>query len=71
MAALKSVNIAQAKAQLPTLVERVARGEEIVIASNGKPKARQVKSLLLDTEALIRRAAIPGAGSQHSVTGCG
>jgi len=42
MAARKSVNIAQAKAQLPTLVERAARGEEIVIARNGKPKARLV-----------------------------
>jgi prevent-host-death family protein len=38
----KSVNIADAKARLPELVERAARGEEIVIARNGRPKARLV-----------------------------
>jgi prevent-host-death family protein len=36
------VNIAAAKARLPELVERAANGEEIVLARNGKPKARLV-----------------------------
>ena len=38
----KPVNIAAAKARLPELVERAARGEEIIIARNGKPRARLV-----------------------------
>ena len=36
----KPVNIADAKARLPELVERAAGGEEIVIARNGQPQAR-------------------------------
>ena len=42
MSPRQSVNIADAKARLPELVERAARGEEIVIARNGKPRARLV-----------------------------
>jgi prevent-host-death family protein len=42
MAATTSVNIADAKARLPELVERAAHGEEILIARNGKPRARLV-----------------------------
>jgi prevent-host-death family protein len=38
----KPVNIADAKARLPELVERAARGEEVIIARNGKPRARLV-----------------------------
>jgi prevent-host-death family protein len=38
----KLVNIAEAKAHLPELVERAARGEEIVLARAGKPRARLV-----------------------------
>jgi prevent-host-death family protein len=38
----RSVNIADAKARLPELVERAARGEEITIARNGEPQARLV-----------------------------
>lgn len=38
----KSVNIADAKARLPELVQRAARGEEIIIARNGEPQARLV-----------------------------
>jgi len=38
----KPVNIADAKARLPELVERAARGEEIIIARNGEPQARLV-----------------------------
>lgn len=37
-----AVNIADAKARLPELVERASRGEEIVIARNGRPRARLV-----------------------------
>lgn len=40
MPRLKPVNIADAKARLPELVERAAHGEEIVIARNGTPRAR-------------------------------
>ena len=36
------VNIHQAKTHLSRLIERVARGEEIVIARSGKPVARLV-----------------------------
>jgi prevent-host-death family protein len=39
---LKAVNIAEAKARLPELVERAANGEEIIVARNGKPKAKLV-----------------------------
>ncbi len=37
---MKSINIHAAKTQLSALVERVAAGEEIVIAKAGKPMAR-------------------------------
>lgn len=36
----KRVNIADAKARLSELVQRAARGEEIIIARKGKPQAR-------------------------------
>jgi prevent-host-death family protein len=52
----KPVNIADAKARLPELVERAARGEEIVIARNGEPRARLVP--LSPT-----KARIPGGGA--------
>jgi prevent-host-death family protein len=38
----ETINLYQAKAKLSQLVERAARGEEIVIAKAGKPKARLV-----------------------------
>lgn len=38
----KTVNLYEAKTQLSRLVERAARGEEIVIAKSGQPKARLV-----------------------------
>jgi prevent-host-death family protein len=41
----KPVNIAEAKARLPELVQRAAAGEEIVIARAGKPQARLVPLL--------------------------
>ena len=36
------VNIAAAKARLPELVERASGGEVIILARNGKPKAKLV-----------------------------
>ncbi len=36
------VNVHEAKTHLSRVLERVARGEEIVIAKNGKPVARLV-----------------------------
>ncbi|MGD0894069.1 MAG: type II toxin-antitoxin system prevent-host-death family antitoxin [Terracidiphilus sp.] len=41
-AAPTQVNIYEAKTQLSSLVERVAKGEEIVIAKAGKPAAKLV-----------------------------
>lgn len=54
----EAVNISDAKARLPELVERVARGEdeEIVITRNGTPRAR-----LVPLTPPKRRA--PGAGA--------
>jgi prevent-host-death family protein len=51
------INIAAAKARLPELVERAARGEEIVLARAGKPQARLVP--LADTRKELR---VPGKG---------
>jgi prevent-host-death family protein len=42
MAKRVTINIAAAKARLPELVERAANGEEIILARNGKPKAKLV-----------------------------
>lgn len=52
-----TVNIADAKARLPELVERAARGEEIVLARAGKAKARLVP--LADERKALR---VPGKG---------
>jgi prevent-host-death family protein len=38
----KMVNLYEAKTHLSRLVERAARGEEVVIAKAGEPKARLV-----------------------------
>jgi prevent-host-death family protein len=42
MAKEEIINIAAAKARLPELVERASAGQEIVLARNGKPKAKLV-----------------------------
>jgi prevent-host-death family protein len=42
MAKRETINIAAAKARLPELVERASNGEEIVLARNGRPKAKLV-----------------------------
>jgi prevent-host-death family protein len=56
MPAPKPVNISDAKARLPELVQRAARGEEITIARNGEPQARLVP--LAPT-----RPRVPGRGA--------
>lgn len=38
----RTVNLYEAKTQLSALVERAARGEEVVIAKAGRPRARLV-----------------------------
>lgn len=52
---MNQVNIHQAKTQLSRLVERVAGGEEIIIAKSGKPIARLVPFV---PKGVVRR---PGA----------
>lgn len=39
---MNTINLYEAKSHLSDLVERASRGEEIVIAKAGKPKARLV-----------------------------
>lgn len=39
---METVNIHQAKTHLSKLIERIAQGEEIIIAKAGKPVARLV-----------------------------
>jgi prevent-host-death family protein len=56
-AASDVVNIAVAKAKLPELVERAARGETIVLARHGRPRARLVP--LDDSRRDLR---VPGKG---------
>jgi prevent-host-death family protein len=51
-----TLNIAEAKARLPELVQRAARGEEIIIARNGEPQARLVPLA-------PKPARVPGKGS--------
>jgi prevent-host-death family protein len=42
MANMTSVTIDQVKTQLPQLIERVERGEEVIITRNNEPVARLV-----------------------------
>ena len=51
----ETINIAAAKARLPELVERASNGEEIILARNGKPKAKLVPIV-------SRRKYVSGAG---------
>jgi prevent-host-death family protein len=39
---MKQINLYEAKTDLSALVEQAAAGEEIIIAKNGKPKAKLV-----------------------------
>jgi prevent-host-death family protein len=52
-----TVNVAVAKAHLPELIERAARGEEIILSRAGKPRARLVP--LEDNRKALR---VPGKG---------
>lgn len=52
----ETVTLYEAKTHLSSLVERVAKGEEIVIAKSGKPKA------VLVPLADVRAARKPGQG---------
>ena len=51
------INVAAAKARLPELIDRAARGEEIILARAGRPRARLVP-LATDRKAL----RVPGKG---------
>ena len=52
------IDIREAKAQLSALIERVLRGEEVIIGKAGKPVARLVK--YEPTEAVRRPGALAG-----------
>ena len=56
MSLRQPVNIADAKARLPELVQRAADGEEIVIARHGRPQARLVPLA-------PAKARVPGQGA--------
>lgn len=51
------INVAAAKARLPELIERAARGEEIVLSRAGKPRAR-----LVPLDASRKALRVPGKG---------
>jgi prevent-host-death family protein len=51
------VNVAEAKARLPELIERAAGGEEIILARAGRPRARLIG--LADGRKALR---VPGKG---------
>ena len=53
----QTVNVAEAKAHLPELIERAAAGEEIILARGNKPRARLVP--LPDPRKALR---VPGKG---------
>ena len=57
MARKKVVNVAEAKARLPDLIERAANGEEIILARAGKPRAR-----LMPLAPDRRSLRVPGKG---------
>lgn len=47
---MKSVGSFEAKTHLPRLLERVAKGEEIIITKHGKPVARLVPAQPAETK---------------------
>ena len=51
------IDVAAAKARLPELIERAARGEEIVLSRAGKPRAR-----LVPLDASRKALRVPGKG---------
>ncbi|HYD49424.1 MAG TPA: type II toxin-antitoxin system prevent-host-death family antitoxin [Terriglobales bacterium] len=56
---MKTINIAEAKARLPELVECAARGEVVILARAGKPRAKLVA---LGADSVSRRKAGKGKG---------
>jgi len=56
-ATVEIVNVAEAKSRLPELIERASKGEEIVLARNGKPRAR-----LVPPSDESRALRVPGKG---------
>lgn len=52
------INVAEAKARLPDLIERAANGEEIILARAGKPRAR-----LVPLAATRPNQRVPGKGT--------
>lgn len=60
MSRTRTLNVAEAKARLSELVQRAARGEEIIIARNGEPQAR-----LVALPAVTARVPGKGAGKWH------
>jgi prevent-host-death family protein len=54
---VKIVNVAEAKAHLPELIERAASGEEIILGRAGKPRAR-----LVPLGPDPRKLRVPGKG---------
>jgi prevent-host-death family protein len=53
----KTVNVAHAKAHLSELIERAAEGETIILARDGKPRAR-----LVPLEKVKKKKRVPGKG---------
>jgi prevent-host-death family protein len=51
------VNVAEAKARLPELIERAANGEVVILARAGKPRAQLVR-----LEAKPPKRRVPGKG---------
>ena len=54
---VKIVNVAEAKAHLPELIERAAQGEEIILGRAGKPRAK-----LVPLGPDPRKLRVPGKG---------
>jgi prevent-host-death family protein len=53
----KIINVAEAKAHLPELIERAANGEEIILGRSGKPRAK-----LVPLGPDPRKLRVPGKG---------
>ena len=53
----RTINVAEAKAHLPELIDRAAAGEEIVLSRAGKPRAR-----LMPLPATTAKLRVPGKG---------
>ena len=56
----KIINVAEAKAHLPELIERAASGEEIILGRAGKPRAK-----LVPLGPDPRKLRVPGKGKNR------